>query len=319
MAFWAFVLTSMSFAQSADLGNPTLISTPFYSTGTLVAGTLDNTNPSGLPTIDASPGTDDVFVTFTAETQGIKFDCPTADFDMILELWEGADLIASANAVIGTGGEMLWVTNLTPGTEYIIRIYSADGIGAGNFDYIAEHMPAVKVRDFYSPTNNTFDSQDGVPGYRLNQIIARETVTILNGFDANLNDFIEATEYRFTNTATGDIHYREVMGTSGGLALNTVTEGGLLCPNEEYDVDVQIRLDGNYCGWADPLPIFTEPVPTGIVDDVWGDQVYPITGNIQMDFIGQGQIITWYLETNNGETVLGSLYSGKSCKYLAWF
>lgn len=304
ISFLSLFVVSFTYAQSADLGSPTTISTPFYTTGTEVMCYLDAALPSGLATMDGAPGTDDVFMSFVAETQGVSIDCTSADFDMVLELWEGADLVASSNSVVGTGGEDLWVTGLTPGNEYIIRVYSVDGAGTGTFTYLAERLPAVHVRDFYSPTNATFDTNDGVPGYRLNQIIARENVNMAGGFDANLNDFIEATEYKFTNTATGDVHFREVLGVSGGLTLNSVIEGGLLCPNEEYDVQVQVKLDGNYCGFAESLPIFTEPVPTGTVNPGWGNQEYPITGNIQMDFIGQGQEITWYLETNNGETVL---------------
>lgn len=305
-----------TYAQTDDPATATTVVPDFYSLGTSINGNISAATGSGLTSFCGYTPTDDVFVQFTATSQGVKITGQTADFDMVIELRDAADAgLECMNINAGPGGETLWVNDLVPGNTYKIMIYSQDGVaGAGNFTLQTEWLPDVYVRDGWSPTNVPADAGND-PGYKINQNLSRR---LCNGseFPANIQALVQATEFRFTDQLTGDVCTTILTGTNAQVNLNSVQTSCNLCFGHDYDVDIQVMLEGQWCGFGEVRWIYTEAEPNTVVTAGYANQSYSLMDEIRCDFVGSDQQIYWDLVTNNGTYPIAFDYPGNPTSWL---
>lgn len=258
---------------------------------TSTAGTLGAGDSGEATCIGVS--TDDVWYSFTATTQAVKFEGTTSNFDMVLQLVDAVTMasVACQNTNGANSGETLYSNTLTAGNNYYLRIHSFDGAGSGSFDICGQYLPAAEVRTGWYPT---FSPDQGLPGYRINQSINRSTYTPYNGL-------IQGTRWLFVDTGTGDNFTAEVTGSNGIINLNSVSG---LCFNKTYDVFVQVRVDDYWSGYSLERQIFTEAEPTTELEPAYPGLSYNLDEEIKARFVGTGQNLEWRLTTDNGETVI---------------
>ena len=105
---------------------------------------------SGLATC-AGVDNNDVWISTSATTQGSKYSIETTNFDAVVYMYDDAmNLLACENSNGANMGEELWVTGLTVGANYFIRIHSVDG-SAGDFSICGWYLPPSEIRAGWSP------------------------------------------------------------------------------------------------------------------------------------------------------------------------
>jgi hypothetical protein len=305
-----------TYAQTDDPATATPVVPDFYSLGTTLNGNIASATGSGLTSVCGYTPTDDVFLQFTAVTQGLKIEGQTGDFDMVIELRDASDAgLECMNINAGIGGETMWLANLVPGNTYKIMVYSQDGnAGAGNFTIKSEWLPDVYIRDGWWPTNTGADVGND-PGYKINQMLSRR---LTNGseFPANVQALVQATEFRFTDQLTGDVCTTILTGTSAQVNLNSVQTNCNLCFGKDYDVDCQVMLEGQWCGYSELRSIFTEAEPNTVVTAGYENGSYNLMEQIRVDFVGSDQQIYWDLVTNNGTYPISFDYTANPTSWL---
>ena len=266
---------------------------PYAATGVPCTPTTLNLGTSGSGTAAcAGVDNDDVWLSFTSITQGIQVDAESITFDAVLYLYDNSlSLIGCENSVAGNGQESLWITTLTPGDNYFIRVHSFSGAGAGSVDVCAYHLPQSEVRSGWSP----FPSGDpNEPGYRVTELTKRRNY-------APYNNEIDATRWEFTETISGAIEIVEIAGNSGNLSLVQVPN---MCYGNDYAVRVQVQVDGLWCGYGQSFPLTMEALPNTRLLPGYGGGTYGISSNIKVVFSGADQMIEWRFTSDNGNEVL---------------
>ena len=249
---------------------------------------------SGEPAC-AGADTDDVWYVFTAQTQGARFEASSATADLVIEVLDAATLtsvLCSNTAGVG-GTEILRVSTLIAGQNYFLRIHSSTGTG-GAYTVCGQFYPASEVRNGWYPI---YTPDVGLPGYRINQTINRV-------FYTPYNDQITGTRWLFVNSATTEEHEATVVGTSG-LVNITVVPG--ICFGNDYDVFVEVQVDGFWCGYSVGRQITMEAEPTTEMEPSYVGQYYDLNDNLKARFVGNDQNIEWRLTTNNGDVVFSNL------------
>lgn len=306
---YAILVCSVSAFSQEDSGTAVPIVTGEYIAMTYngdacntFSGSL-GASGSGVATCS---GTDmnDVWYTFNAQTQAIKVDVETSDFDMVIEILDaGLNFVACEDTYAVNGGEVLYSSTLVSGDDYFIRIHSTDGTG-GSFDGCVQHLPACEVRSGWYPTKNT---DLGLPGYRVNETINRTNYS-------PTNNLIEATRWMFVDVDNGDTFTTVVNGSNGILNLNSV---GGICFDRTYDVFLEVQVDGFWCGYSVDRQIYTEEFPTTELEPGYAGQFYDMTEDLKARFVGDGQNVEWRLTTDNGNTVL--THTGLNSSSLLYF
>jgi hypothetical protein len=98
------------------------------------------------------PGTNpDPYFTFTAVGSTTYFRVETSgDFDPAVEVFDacGGTQLACVNEVGAGERELFWVNDLTPGQEYVYRVYHAGGSAPSNTSFTTgvAHIPSVRLR-----------------------------------------------------------------------------------------------------------------------------------------------------------------------------
>lgn len=266
---------------------------------TLVPGNLGAT-ASGVPACTGADG-DDVWYTFTSNTQGLVLQVNSNNSDLVIELLDnGLTSLSCVDNVTGTGEEELIANTLTAGDTYYLRIHSVTGAGGGNFTICGRDLPSIAVRDGWWPVK-TVDT--GFPGYLVNESVSRSLVPN--------NSLIQSTEWEFTDTGTGDVFTSTVMGFNGLINLNSV---GGICFGTIYDVRVQVQIGGYWSGWGETRQILMEDFPNTEVEPPFIGQSYDLDGDIKAIFVGTDQTLEWRLTTDNGNTSF--VHNGGSSSFL---
>lgn len=312
----ALTIALLGFGQSDDPSTPTVISLPFYSMGGWAAGSI--TGATGSAPASCNAPADDVFYGFTASTQGVKIEATTADFDMVLEILDASDVLLDCmDNVFGVGGETWFYTNLTPGDDYKIRIYSNAGTSNGNFSIKAEWLPDVYVRDGWWPTDAVDDLIDGIYGYKINQQPSRRLTSTAGGFPITFNASVDATMWEFTDQGNATVYTHTILGGANTkINLNDVVNPSTLCFGTTYDVRVQLVMEGQECGYSEIRELDMEAMPTTRVTLGYPNQFYDMATPFRADFVGDSQQIYWQLTTDNGQTVINHDYTGSPSSWI---
>jgi len=246
----------------------------------------------------------DVWFQFTAVAEVAKIKvCSPATFDVSIELWNAAatgTALASAN-ITGSGQkEVLCATSLTVGTTYKVRVGRANGIGAGTFTIIYEHL-GIALTSQYSP------DPPNATCYNFNTLIQRPIPAFGVG----------STRWKFIGTSGTVYGPYTTIGNPNVANLShqfklelgpeiCETEGTLqvLIEMQAPDIDCQ----NIWWGYSTPMPIlvceticptisFNNPnAPCGGVQC----NIYNITFGLSN--IGQGFQYQYRFITDNGQT-----------------
>lgn len=295
----ALFLAVLSWGQSDEPAGAPTLTVDFYSLGANTAGSLAAASASNLPGT-CFAGSVDGYYAFVAQSQGVKIDCTTGAFDMALEVRDaGETWLDCQDANAGVGGETMWVTGLTTGNTYYVSITSIGAVGGGTFNVKVEWLPNVEVRGGYYPNPSP---ESGLPGYKIAETTRR---TLNSAFPASIAGFVTGSRWRFTAQSDASVYTADVGGNNQLLNLNTVTG---LCFSEVYDVEVQVQIEGQWCGYSIPRSINMESEPTTILQPVWVNGTYDLSASIQAAFIGSEGQLYWRLTTDNGNTVVDFNY-----------
>ena len=83
----------------------------------------------------------DVWYTFTAQTNGVRLTTVSTINDMVIELQDvGGNSLAIQNIHGIGGGEILAYGNLIPGTTYYVAVRNFNTNAAGNFSFCVQHL-----------------------------------------------------------------------------------------------------------------------------------------------------------------------------------
>lgn len=305
------VASGSVFAQADEPGAAASLTVDFWSQGTLQGGTLAGATDSGLAGYCAASDGNDVFYEVTPSSQGIKAQVITAAFDAVIELRDGSDpdiVLDCVDANFGNGGEELWVTGLTAGTSYYLCVYSTNGSASGAFQVMAEYLPMAEVRSGYHPNPAT---DIDLPGYKIAETTRRNTNT---AYPINMTAFIQATRWRIVDTSDLSVYYADVAGNNQLLTLNAVA--GPLCFNKVYDVQCQVMVEGQWCGYSVTHAIHTEAQPNSTLLPAWVGGTYDLSSSIKAVFVGNQQQLYWRLTTDNGNTQIDFQYPGDATTWL---
>ena len=297
----SIVLSITAFCQTDEPAGAPVIAVDFYSQGTFTAGSLASTTASDLPAT-CFAGNYDGYYQFVANTQGVKIDATTGNFDMTLEVRDAAEILVGCQNSNGAGtGETMWVTGLTPGDTYYVSVGSNGAPGAGTFDIKAEWLPNVEVRPGYTPNPAT---DAGLAGYKVAETTRRTWNSI---FPFNINSIVTGSRYQFTAQSDGTQFTHDISGTTELLNLNSVP--GPICFNETYDVMVQVQIEGQWCGYSTIQPIAMESEPTTSLNASDINGTTDLSAGISATFVSSSSILYWRLTTDNGQTVIDYDYN----------
>lgn len=294
------LIATPAWTQSDEPAGAPVLTVDFYSQGTNTAGSLATASASNLAAT-CSAGATDGYYSFVATTQGVKIEATTGVFDMALEVRDAGVTWMDCQNANGAGtGETMWLTGLTPGDTYYLSVASIGAVGAGTFNVKIEWLPNVEVRPGYTP----YPASDaGLVGYKVAESTRRTWNTV---YPLNLNIFVTGTRYQFTAQSDASIFIHDVSGSTELLNLNTVS--GPLCFGENYDVLVQVQIEGQWCGYSTLQPIAMEPEPTTTLNAVYVNGTTDLSAAIQAAFLGSSGILYWRLTTDNGQTVIDYSY-----------
>jgi hypothetical protein len=256
---------------------------------TTTAGNL-GASGSGVPTCSGLDN-NDVWYQFTATTQAARFTVTTASFDAVVEVLESGTLnsVACANANGANSGEILRVSTLTIGANYLLRIHSSNG-GGGSFTVCGQFYPFAEVRPTYTPNPPT---DTGLPGYKVVDQTRRTQ------WGAAQNALIQGTRWYLTDIDSGEEFFRQENGNNGILILNSL---GGVCYGRQYMVVVEVQTDGFWCGTSFERLIDMEDLPVAEIAPSVIGQTYTAAGQINALFLGSGGIFEWRFTTDNGQT-----------------
>lgn len=302
-----FLIFNLSFVAQGDiLSNPISISTECYASTPITSTneSLSGNTDSGESAV-CGTGTD-IFISFIAETQGIKGLFTSTDFDAVIELFDSSNnSISCFDVTTGTGVEEFWFTTLTIGNTYSLRVFAAgNAFTTGDFDYSLEHLPTVHI--IGSPINGSDDAIDGHVGYRINNsvLIRRNQLN-----DLLCSDFtVESTRF----IIDGGVYIQE---TNNNNFFTPILSFPDLCYGITYQVTVEVKVEGQWCGVSESLPMMMEAEP--ISDPSSIPNILPINNlQISSQNIGPQAITEWEFSsfpaatfvTNSNITANGTNY-----------
>lgn len=295
-------LTTLSlslWSQGDNLGAATNLPQPFYTLGTNQAGTLLGGTNSGLALGDGTtPALIDGFYSFTANSQGANIEVAPNGFDVALEIRDDAGTFVAAMNNEPAGVTEEWFASmLTPGNDYVIRVYTLDVAGADDFTILVEELPEANLRPNFSPDPPV---DQGLLGYKIADQTKRNNINAAY-YPADLTPLVQATMWELVDVDDGTVYTHTITGTNSVLILNDVQTPDQLCFDRTYSVRCQLRLDGKWCGYGPAYDILTESYPEVKVLPEFLNQAYLLQpGFLRTNYLGDGQQIEWHLETNQG-------------------
>ena len=280
-------------AQENSASAPLLVAQDWFPPATVFSSGNLGTSGSGVA-VCTGVDADDVWYRFVATTQAAKITIQNPVFDAVIQLLDNAlNPVACENSNVGNATEILRYNALTVGAQYYFRVHSFNGIpGAGTFQYAVEYYPLAEVRSGWYPI---FNPDDAVPGYKVFQTVNR------SNYGAANNALIQATRWLFTDTNTGEQCSADVNGVNAQINLNVP---GCICYDKFYDVQVQVKVENYWCGYATVRMIDMENYPTTSLEPLYAGQYYNMDEDLKAIFVGNDQLLEWELVTDNGQTVL---------------
>ena len=282
---------SLAWAQGDTPAAAGTLNPLFYTLGVPDGGTLVGATASGV----VADGNLDRFYHFVAETQGLKIEVAPTGFDARVEVLDLSELVLGTEDVAGVGAtETMFANFLLPGNEYYIRV---SGSASGAFTLLTEVLPEAELRDGYSPGP---PGDPGQVGYKLGDQAKRNNLNTAV-YPVNLTSYVEATMWEFEDQLDGSIFTHTIFGSNGALILYNVTTPATLCYDRTYDVRVQLRVEGQWCGWGPIQEIVIEEYPEVFVLPQYLNTSQLLQpGFLRTNYVGEGQAIEWHLETNQG-------------------
>ena len=285
---------SLAWAQGDTPAAAGTLNPLFYTLGVPDGGTLVGATASGV----VADGNLDRFYHFVAETQGLKIEVAPTGFDARLEVLDLSEIVLGTEDVTGVGGtETMFANFLLPGNEYYIRV---SGPASGAFTLLTEVLPEAELRDGFSP-NPPADA--GLMGYKMTDQAKRNNINT-TVYPVNLTSSVEATMWEFEDQLDGTIHTISISGSNGALVLDDVATPSTLCYGHSYNVRVQLRLEGQWCGWGPIHELVIEQYPeVYVLPQYLNTSQLLQPGFLRTNYLGDGQSIEWHLETNQGSPV----------------
>lgn len=292
------ILAQLSFAQSTSTTATPITPGDFLPTSTgLSQSSFSNyclvTGSGQTTTSCATTLTDLRWFRFTVPagtpSASVKITVVPTGFDAVIDYYAGT---ASApifrecsNAAAGSTTEILrttWATNpVIPGTEYYFRVSSTTDVASGCFDVKVEYYPTAFVNSSPNPAADT-----GLPGYKANQFLKRNYPNA-----ATPNALVQNTRFRVVNIADGTVTCTgQITGSADQLLIYTIP---CMCYGNNYNVWVELRIDGHWCGEGPLRQVNMESTPTNAISNAACQTQTLLAGVLTTGYYGAAAQIEW--------------------------
>lgn len=231
----------------------------------------------------------------------VKITVVPTGFDAIIDFYAGTSASPifkeCSNAVAGIATEILrttWATNpVSPGTEYYFRVSATTDIASGCFDLKVEYYPTAFVNASPNPAADT-----GMPGYKANQFLKRNYPNA-----ATPNAQIQNTKFRVVNIADGTTTCTgQITGSADQLLIYNIP---CMCYGNNYNVWVELRVDGHWCGEGPLRQVNMEASPTNAVSNAACLTQTLLSGVLNTTYYGSTAQIEW--EFSSGGSVVATV------------
>jgi hypothetical protein len=231
----------------------------------------------------------------------VKITVVPTGFDAVIDFYAGTAASPifkeCSNAAVGNTTEILrttWATNpVNPGTEYYFRVSSTTDVASGCFDAKVEYFPTAFVNASPNPAADT-----GLPGYKANQFLKRNYPAA-----ATPNALVQSTRFRVVNIADGTV---TCTGTIAGAADQLLIYNiPCMCYGNNYNVWVELKLDGIWCGEGPVRQVNMESTPTNSISNAACASQTLLSGVLNTTYFGTAAQIEW--EFSSGGTVVATV------------
>lgn len=219
----------------------------------------------------------------------VKITVVPTGFDAVIDFYSGTAASPvfkeCSNAVVGNTTEILrttWATNpIAPGTEYYFRVSSTTDVASGCFDVKVEYYPTAFVNASPNPTADT-----GMPGYKANQFLKRNYPNA-----ATPNALVQNTRFRIVNITDGTTTCTGLInGSADQLLIYSIP---CMCYGNNYNVWVELRIDGHWCGEGPLRQVNMEASPTNAISNAACQTQTLLSGVLTTSYYGTAAQIEW--------------------------
>lgn len=314
-----FFCVSLSFAQGTSSSTAILLTPgdvlPQVAGNMTVQASLVNyclSAVTGEATTTCSPAvTDAKWFRFTVPSAipsaAVRVTVNPTGFDAVIDFYAGtaaSPIYKECSNTAGSGtSEILrttWATNpISPGTEYYFRVSSTTDVASGCFDVKVEYFPTAYVSS--GSPNPTVDA--GLVGYKVTNNLKRNYPS----FTAQ-NNLVQGTRFRVvdasdaTNTCTGTL--------TGTLDQKILYDFPCVCYGKTYNVWVELKMDGIWCGEGPVRTITMEAYPNTTINNVSCQSQLLQGGQLTTSTLGPNAVLEWEFSTNG--TVISTVQTASS-------
>ena len=239
-----------------------------------------------------------------ALSAAVRITVVPSGFDASVDFYAGTALAPIYKECENSGGvgvtetlRTTWVNNpVNPGTEYYFRVGS-NGSSLSCFTVKVEFYPTAVLASSPNPTLDV-----GLPGYSVNNVIKRN-----NPLLAQHNSLVTSTRFRFVNQANPTV--TACLGNTGVSSLNQIPLYSFpcICYGTNYDVYIEIQMDGIWCGEGPVRTLTMEPYPNNSIANTPCTMFTLQYGVLNSTYLGPNAIAEW--EFSLGGTVVATAQS----------
>jgi len=166
-------------------------------------------------------------------------------------------------------------------------------VASGCFDVKVEYYPTAFVNASPNPTSDL-----GMPGYKANQFLKRNYPNA-----ATPNALVQNTRFRVVNTTDGSITCTGLItGSADQLLIYSIP---CMCYGNNYNVWVELRIDGHWCGEGPLRQVNMEASPTNAISNAACQTQTLLSGVLTTGYYGTAAQIEW--EFSSSGTVVATV------------
>jgi len=234
----------------------------------------------------------------------VRITVVPSGFDASIDFYAGtaaAPIYMQCVNAAGSGAtetlKTTWASNpVNPGTEYYFRVGS-NGTTASCFTVKVEYYPTAQLLSSPNPSPDA-----GLVGYSANNLIKRN-----NPSSIQHNSLVTSTRFRFVDQANPTV--TACLGNTGVSSVDQIYLASFpcICYGKNYDVYIEIQMDGIWCGEGPVRTLTMEAYPNNSISNAPCTTFTLQNGVLNSTYLGLNAITEW--EFSLGGTVVATTQS----------
>jgi len=241
-------------------------------------------------------------IPIAAQSAAVKVTVVPSGFDASIDFYGGTALAPIYKDCVNSGGvgvtetlRTTWASNpIIPGTEYYFRVGS-NGSVASCFTVKVEYYPTAYLLSSPNPVPDV-----GLIGYRTDNYIKRNYPLL-----AAQNSLVTSTRFRFVDQANPTV--TACQGNTGVSSVNQIILHSFpcICYGKNYDVYIEIQMDGIWCGEGPSRTLTMEAYPNSSILNTPCATYTLLNGVLNSTYLGPTALAEW--EFSLGGTVVATV------------